>query len=161
VAVIEREGPGLSGLLDFEARTLAAMRAGFDYICQGGFFDVRWYGRAEFLRRVEPPSLLGDWSYEVEDTKLARRLKVAALIQTADYSRHVARLQGRVPRSVHIVLGDNTVDALLEQILDPRRDQHLAAVAARRDDRAAPRSRTRGASSSSRGTPRARRARAT
>ena len=36
-----------------------------------------------------------------------------------------------------VTLGDQTVDALLEQVLDPGRDQHLAAVAARRDDRAA------------------------
>jgi len=108
---ISEHGSGLAALAQLEADTVAAMRAGWDYIYQGGFFDGRWSGRADFLRRVEKPSRLGDWSYEVEDAKLARRLKVAALIQTADYSRHVARVQGRIPEQVHVILGNNTVES--------------------------------------------------
>jgi hypothetical protein len=60
---------------DAAERTLAAMRAGADVIVQGVFQDVRWYGRADILLRVETPSDLGDWSYEVIDTKLARDTK--------------------------------------------------------------------------------------
>lgn len=111
VAEIEREGHGLEGLHDLEARTLAGMRQGFDVIYQGGFFDGRWYGRADFLLRVEKPSGLGAWSYEVADAKLARTLKVDALIQMADYSRHVARLQGVAPEHVHVIPGRGATES--------------------------------------------------
>ena len=59
------------------AETLAAMRAGADVIYQATFFDGRWRGHADFLVRVEVPSDLGPWSYEVWDTKLARHVKGA------------------------------------------------------------------------------------
>ena len=45
--------------------TLAAMRDGVDVIFQAVLFDGRRFGYADFLRRVERPSTLGDWSYEV------------------------------------------------------------------------------------------------
>src|SRR5271157_4394556 len=52
--------------------TTAAIRRGDDVIYQATFFDGRWLGLADFLLRVPRPSALGDWSYEVVDTKLAR-----------------------------------------------------------------------------------------
>jgi predicted RecB family nuclease len=103
-----RPEESVADLHELEALTLAAMRSGVDYVYQAAFFDGRWYGRADFLRRVETPSALGAWSYEVEDAKLARRLRVSALIQMADYSTHVARLQERDPELVHVLLGNNT-----------------------------------------------------
>ena len=55
--------------------TLAAMRDGADAIYQAVLFDGHRLGHADFLRRVEQPSDLGGWSYEVWDTKLARHPK--------------------------------------------------------------------------------------
>jgi len=52
--------------------TLEAMRAVAGVIYQTTLFDGRRLGYADFLRRVEMPSDLGAWSYEVWDTKLAR-----------------------------------------------------------------------------------------
>ena len=52
--------------------TLAAMREGAGAIYQAVLFDGRRLGYADFLRRVETPSAIGPWSYEVWDTKLAR-----------------------------------------------------------------------------------------
>src|SRR4029077_17982103 len=83
---------------------------GVDVIYQASFFDGRWRGHADFLRRVESSRALGGWSYEVHDTKLARRAKADALLQLADYSRHVARLQGVAPRLLHVGLGDGVVE---------------------------------------------------
>ena len=54
------------------AATEAAMREGADVIYQATFFDGTWLGFADFLLRVDAPSTLGSWSYEVADTKLAR-----------------------------------------------------------------------------------------
>ncbi len=113
VTEVGRHPSTLAGLAAGEAETLAAMRSGVDVIYQATFFDGRWRGHADFLRRVDTPSALGGWSYEALDTKLARRTKAATLLQLGEYSRQVARLQGRPPRSLHVVLGDGSVEAFL------------------------------------------------
>ena len=70
-----------------QAETLAAMRRGDDVIFQATFFDGRWRGHADFLvRRDDRPSDLGSWSYDVADTKLARRVKAAAIVQMCVYA---------------------------------------------------------------------------
>ena len=91
-----------------EEETVAAMRAGRDVIFQATFFDGRWRGHADFLLRVDKPSLLGDWSYEVADTKLARRVKAAALLQMCVYGDRLQQLQGVAPESMYVVTGDGT-----------------------------------------------------
>ena len=85
--------------------TLAAMRAGADVIYQAVLFDGRRLGYADFLRRVETPSDLGAWSYEVWDTKLARHAKASAVLQLCMYSDMVGKLQGRAPEAMHLALG--------------------------------------------------------
>jgi len=106
--VVEISGRGSTAeeLRAAEAETVAAMRAGAEVIFQATFFDGRWRGHADFLLRVDAPSDLGPWSYEVADTKLARRAKPAAVIQLCNYSEHVARIQGRWPDEVEVVTGD-------------------------------------------------------
>ena len=96
LSIVEVGRPSVAwpGLRAAEAQTLAAMRAGVDVIYQATFFDGRWRGHADFLRRVDTPSELGSWSYEAHDTKLARTTKAATLLQLGEYSRQVARLQG-------------------------------------------------------------------
>jgi predicted RecB family nuclease len=86
--------------------TNEAMRAGADVIYQATFYDNSSRGHADFLGRVARPSLLGAYSYDVADTKLARRMKVAALLQMADYGRHLERLQGQAPEWLTVVTGD-------------------------------------------------------
>src|SRR5258706_492891 len=56
-------------------QTLDAMKDGAQIITQGALQADHWSGRADVLRRVETPSQLGAWSYEVIDTKLARETK--------------------------------------------------------------------------------------
>ena len=75
--------------------TLVAMREGADVIYQAVLFEGRCLGYADFLRRVEQPSELGPWSYEVWDTKLARHAKASAVLQLSMYSEIVKALQGR------------------------------------------------------------------
>ena len=81
------------------ARTTHAMRDGAPLIFQAQFFDGRWQGRADFLRRVPIPSGLGDHSYEVLDTKLARQVKPHVVHQLSLYSRLLGEAQGQHPRS--------------------------------------------------------------
>src|SRR6266850_2792599 len=90
---------------DAAAATRAAMAEGVDVIYQATFLQDPWAGRADFLRRVETPSKLGDWSYEAVETKLAKSTKARALIQLCLYSELVAAIQGREPERMHVVLG--------------------------------------------------------
>ena len=89
------------------ARTRDAMRRGADVVYQGRLEgDVgRWSGYPDFLLRVDQASALGGWSYEVLDTKLARRAKGEALLQLLLYSDLVAQAQGIEPELMHLALG--------------------------------------------------------
>src|SRR4051812_497291 len=99
-------GSGTEGRRRAEAETVEAMRRGVDVVYQGTFFDGAWGGQADFLLRVDGPSNFGDWSYEIADTKLARKLKVAALLQMATYAERLTVLQGGAPEVIHVVTGD-------------------------------------------------------
>ena len=61
------------------------MKAGAPIIVQAALPDGRWSGRADVLRRVETPSALGAWSYEVVDTKLAKETEGGTVLQLALY----------------------------------------------------------------------------
>lgn len=106
VARVEVMGHMPDDLRAAEAATLAAMREGASVIYQASFFDGTWRGQADFLFRVDAPSDLGSWSYEVADTKLARRAKPSALVQMACYSEQIARLQGVSPEEMTVISGD-------------------------------------------------------
>lgn len=93
---------------DAVAETLRALREGVDAVYQGTFLDEPWGGRSDFVVRVNVPSKLGDWSYEVVETKLARSTKATALVQLCFYSDLLARIQGREPQRMHVMLGGAT-----------------------------------------------------
>src|ERR1035437_7843486 len=96
----------VAGRIEAEQQTLDAMRAGADVIYQATFFDGRWGGQADFLLRTDQPSELGSWSYDIADTKLARRLKVPALLQMAPAGGRLDELQGVHPQFLTVVTGD-------------------------------------------------------
>jgi len=93
------------------AATRAAMDDGVDVIYQATFVQAgengasMFGGRADFLKRVTKPSKLGDWSYEVIETKLARSTKARAIVQLCFYSELLAQIQGVLPDNMHVVLG--------------------------------------------------------
>jgi uncharacterized protein len=102
-----RSEAGVESYREAEAATLAAMRRGARIIYQATFFDETFLGRADFLRRVPVPSpALGDYSYEVVDTKLALATKGYFLVQICNYSEHLERLQGVLPRYGYVILGN-------------------------------------------------------
>ncbi|MCK0112609.1 TM0106 family RecB-like putative nuclease [Ornithinimicrobium sp. F0845] len=98
--------PGRGSVAEREAATVEAMYAGAQVIYQAAFADEKWVGYADFLLRVERPSRLGSWSYDVADTKLARHLQTAALLQMASYAQHLERIQGVAPQQLVVVTGD-------------------------------------------------------
>lgn len=88
--------------------TRQAMVGGAEVIYQGALLLPPWHGYADFLVRVDEPSKLGTWGYEVADTKLSRSAKPKHVIQLCTYSALVGHEQGRLPRIMRIVLGDGT-----------------------------------------------------
>jgi predicted RecB family nuclease len=89
---------------DGNERTIAAMRGGADVIYQAALRSGPWYGRADFLMRVDPPSRLGAWSYEVVDAKLARETRAGTILQLCLYSQMVADIQGPLPEWIHVIV---------------------------------------------------------
>jgi uncharacterized protein len=106
VVEIPWTGANREGLDAGCAATLAAMRAGVAVIAQAALFDGRWLGYADFLLRVESPSALGAYSYEIADAKLARTAKASAVLQMCAYADLLTAVQGREPERIHLVLGD-------------------------------------------------------
>jgi uncharacterized protein len=90
------------------AATRVAMADGADIIFQAALAQGAFMGYADFLRRIETPSTLGTWSYEVIDTKLAHRPKPKFMIQLAHYSELLAAAQGSRPQHMHLVFGNRS-----------------------------------------------------
>jgi uncharacterized protein len=79
------------------------MRAGAEVIVQADLGADRWIGRADVLLRVPRPSGLGEWSYEVVDTKLAQETRGGTVLQLCLYSDLMAEIQGLQPEYMHVV----------------------------------------------------------
>ena len=88
--------------------TLEAMRVGPDIVFQGALLDGAWGGYSDFLQRVDRPSELGAWSYEVVDTKLKRKPDPKHVLQLCLYSDLLAKVQGVEPEAAHLQLGDGS-----------------------------------------------------
>ena len=85
------------------AATAKAMRLGREVIVQGALLADNWGGRPDVLLRVETPSSLGDWSYEVVDTKLSRETKGGTVLQLSFYSDLLGKAQGLTPQLLHVI----------------------------------------------------------
>ncbi|MEO1688974.1 MAG: nuclease, partial [Pseudomonadota bacterium] len=97
------------GALSADAKaTRATLAAGAEVVFQGAFGSDHWGGWSDFLERVERPSALGPFSYEVTDTKLKRRPHPKHVLQLALYSDLLAEIQGAEPEHAHVELGDGT-----------------------------------------------------
>ena len=76
------------------SETIRAMRSGAPAIYQATFLDGPWRGRADFLIRVDRPSALGPWSYEVVDTKVGPEHKVWSSYSTVLLFRFIVTNSG-------------------------------------------------------------------
>ncbi|PZS16757.1 MAG: recombinase RecB, partial [Pseudonocardiales bacterium] len=105
IEIVHPKGTAVA-LREAEAATEQAMALGADVIYQATFFDGRWRGHADFLLRRDDRPGRWPWSYDVADTKLARRMKVPALLQMATYAERLTALQGVAPEHLIVVTGD-------------------------------------------------------
>lgn len=115
--------------------TVEALRSDAQVVFQAAFATEEFVGFADFLRKDD------DGRWRVQDSKLARKARVTALMQLAAYVDQLDRLG--IPRSdeVDLILGDHSisthaVDDLLP-LFQVRRARLRALIADRRIDEAA------------------------
>jgi uncharacterized protein len=99
--VVKIEGIGVDDKA--VAQTRSAMQDGAEIIVQGAFRHSVWAGRTDVLKRIDAPSDLGPWSYEIIDTKLARETKGGTVLQLCLYADLVASVQGVTPANCYVV----------------------------------------------------------
>ena len=85
--------------------TRAALAQGAEVVFQGAFLSGTWGGWSDFLLRVDRPSALGPFSYEVADTKLKRTPHPKHVLQLVLYSDLLTEVQGVAPEFAHVELG--------------------------------------------------------
>ena len=73
------------------------MAGGAAVIIQARLGHSGFAGYADILLRVERPSVLGAWSYEVVDTKLARETLGGTILQLRVYSESSASTKAPEP----------------------------------------------------------------
>ncbi|WP_291076130.1 TM0106 family RecB-like putative nuclease [Hyphomonas sp.] len=117
VRSLQEEGKDLVAIEDgdpdqMHALTLDAMRSGQEVITQAYLRCDGFAGKADFLVRVDGASSLGEFHYEVWDTKLSRKLKPYFAIQLCCYAEMLEALQGRRPDHVAVVLGTGDIKRL-------------------------------------------------
>ncbi len=83
--------------------TLAAIEKGADVITQAKLEKAPWMGYADILLKVPGKSKFGNWSYEVQDTKLSQNTKAATILQLSLYTDILAGLLDHVPEKFHVV----------------------------------------------------------
>ncbi len=131
VAIIGRPPYTVDGLTAAAEATMRAVERRAPVIYQAAMFDGRFAGFADFL-------VLESDEYRLRDTKLARSVKVEALLQLAAYADTLAHAGVPVASEVELVLGDGAtaryrVDELLPVYLARRTalqqllDDHLAS----------------------------------
>ncbi len=87
--------------------TKKLMKKGVEILYQAYFFENEiWHGYSDFAVRVDTPSDLGNYSYEILDTKLARLPNPNFMIQLCFHSELLEKIQGVMPKQIRLVLGD-------------------------------------------------------
>lgn len=85
--------------------TRAAMQSGADVIYQAVLQQSPFTGYADFLVKVPGQSRLGNYHYEVWDSKLAAAVKPYFVVQLCCYADMLESLQGCRPEHIVVALG--------------------------------------------------------
>jgi len=86
--------------------TVDAMHSGVDVIVQGRLELSPFAGYYDFLIKTPGKSLLGDYHYEVWDTKLSSTLKPSYVVQLCCYAQMLEAIQGVLPQFITVALGN-------------------------------------------------------
>jgi len=102
----------------FEA-TKDAIKKGFKLIYKAFFIDKDFRGECDFLIRLEKKSDLGEYSYEVYDTKITKNLRSKHVLQITGYSFLLSKVQGLMPLKMYLIDGSNKIhDYKVSEFID-------------------------------------------
>ena len=87
--------------------TVSAIQKGHDLIYHAYLVDENFRGEADFLIKCDTPSDLGDFSYEVYDTKITRNLKPRHVTQITAYSDMLGKIQKLLPEKMYLIDGSD------------------------------------------------------
>ena len=85
--------------------TISAIKSGYDLIYKAYFIEGKFRGEADFIIKNKQKSKIGDYSYEVYDTKITKKLKPKHVLQITAYSHLISKLTGVVPNFMHLIDG--------------------------------------------------------
>lgn len=120
VAIIGRPAYTVDGLTAAATATMAAVERRAPVIYQAAMFDGRFVGFADFL-------VYDGARYRLRDTKLARSVKVEALLQLAAYADVLGAAGVPVAPEVELLLGDRAMGRYrVDELLPVYRPQRAA-----------------------------------
>ena len=100
--------------------TIKALKQGYELIYGGWLESGKWSGELDFLEiNTDLKSNLGNWSYEVTDTKNSASVKGDHIYQVGLYCFLLKDTQGILPNNFYILLKDKTKQAIkLREVYD-------------------------------------------
>lgn len=107
--------------------TRTAMQNGAEVIFQATLLQPPFLGYADFLFKVEGPSKLGSYHYEVADTKLAKSNRAKFMVQLCFYADLLEKEQGVLSRHLRVVLGTLDESDKLKRGMAPQ-DENTARL---------------------------------
>ena len=100
--------------------TIEALKQGYELIYGGWLESGKWSGELDFLEiNKDLKSNLGNWSYEVTDTKNSASVKGDHVYQVGLYCFLLKETQGILPNNFYILLKDKSKQAIkLREVYD-------------------------------------------
>ena len=87
--------------------TIDAIKKGYDLIYKAYFIEGKFRGEADFIIKTKQKSDLGDYSYEVYDTKITKNLKPKHVLQVTAYSYLISKITGVLPKQMYLIDGNS------------------------------------------------------
>ena len=87
--------------------TVDAIKKGYDLIYKAYFIEGKFRGEADFIIKTKQKSNLGDYSYEVYDTKITKNLKPKHVLQVTAYSYLISKITGVLPKQMYLIDGNS------------------------------------------------------
>lgn len=89
-----------------QQQTQQALFDGYDVIYQAALSKGNFQGYADFLVKKNSPSKLGQYAYDVWDSKLSKQPKPEYIIQLCCYAEMLSDIQGQLPHYMTVASSD-------------------------------------------------------